>query len=135
EYVEIEKINVKNYIAENCTNSEDWNTTFRNMKSKFNEIEKLPTSLKIACITVNCIPVRSIIEFQLQIFYDRLVSELRSHIFSMERQHVKNLSKITENLSRKPTAISDIAKFNEFYHKQLKVKPSSYVTLNRKGFA
>ena len=54
-----------------------WEDNFRAVKAKGREVEKLPSTIKIDCVTVNTTPTKNAIDDMLQRLYDALLNSLR----------------------------------------------------------
>ena len=61
-----------------------WEDNFRALKNKGREVEKLPSVIKIDCITVNTTPTKTAIEDLMQRLFDALLNSLRKVRFGKD---------------------------------------------------
>ena len=59
-----------------------WEENFKAIKAKGRDAEKLPSTIKIDCITVNTMPTKNAIDDLVQRLYDALLNSLRKVLMS-----------------------------------------------------
>ncbi|EDO38992.1 predicted protein [Nematostella vectensis] len=90
----------------------DWERNFRALKARGRDAEKLPLSVKVDCITVSTVPVKSTIDDHIQQLFDALMSSLRRSI-TQEVQTIDTfLTSGMEALSTRPQTVEEIGEAN-----------------------
>ncbi len=77
DWVVLGMVDVDTLVETRLTEVADWESNFRSLKSKGREVEKLPNTIKIDCITVNTMSTKSSIDDMIQKLYDSLLNALR----------------------------------------------------------
>lgn len=121
----------------NLSEVSDWEDNFRAVKAKGRDAEKLPSTIKVDCITVSTEPVKATIDDHIQRLFDALLSSLRRvsrGILSVltlcqgVNGHIQDIDKFVESgmeaLSTRPQTVEEIGKVNAQHSELSKQKPT-----------
>ncbi|NXG46652.1 DYHC2 protein, partial [Psilopogon haemacephalus] len=115
EWVVIGQIDIETLVETHLSRKQDWEKNFKALKVRGKEAERLPSTIKIDCLTVNCNPVKTAIDDFIQKLYDILVISLRKSI----QAHLSNVSSFLtdamETLVIRPQTVEEIAEGNLKY--------------------
>ncbi|CAI9593490.1 unnamed protein product, partial [Staurois parvus] len=92
------------------------------------EAERLPSTMKIDCMTINCNPVKTIIDDLIQKLFDSLVLSLKRSIQAQLHEIDSFVSDGMEMLSSRPQSIEEIGEANK-KHGELKLKKPEILPL------
>ncbi|KAF7250799.1 Cytoplasmic dynein 2 heavy chain 1 [Varanus komodoensis] len=121
EWVIIGQVDMEALVEKNLFNEHDWEKNFKTLKGKGKEVERLPSTVKVDCITVNCNPVKSVIDDLIQKLYDVLVMSLRKSIQAHVHDISSFLNDAMKTLVARPQTVDEITEDNLKY-KNLKEK-------------
>lgn len=108
-WIVIGQVNIEKMVENHCKNYEDFERNFKLVKMKGKESEKLPSSVRIDCVTVSTSPVKTAIDDQLQRLFDALLDGLRN-IVSVTVSDIETfINDANAILSQKPKTIEEIA--------------------------
>eukprot|EP00050_Salpingoeca_kvevrii_P020215 m.95860 g.95860 ORF g.95860 m.95860 type:complete len:4292 (+) comp8765_c0_seq1:164-13039(+) len=117
-------VNLNDLVEENLNDVEQWEANFRALKVKGREAEqKLPSTIKIDCITVNCAPVKSSVDDHIQQLFDALLNSLRKAIHKDLRIVDEFVESGTDALAIKPQSVEEIGEANGRHAELSKRKP------------
>ncbi|KAF3692878.1 Cytoplasmic dynein 2 heavy chain 1 [Channa argus] len=123
EWVVLGKVDLEKLVEKNLNSVQDWEKNFKALKARGKESERLPSQEKVDCITVNCEPVKSIIEHLIQRLFDMLLLSLRKSV----QGHIQTIdcfvSESMEALFTRPESMEDIATAVGKYSQILARKP------------
>jgi dynein heavy chain 2 len=74
EWVSLDMVNMDEYAVS------DWEASFRMLKQRGKDVEKLPHQYKVDCVTVSAAPFKAAIDDQMQRFADALVTSLEREV-------------------------------------------------------
>ncbi|CAL1541204.1 unnamed protein product [Lymnaea stagnalis] len=127
DWVVLGNIDLDQFVIDNLVEITDWEKNFRALKVRGRDAEKLPSQIKVDCITVNTIPVKSVIDDHIQRLFDALLNTLRKSISQDVTQIDTFLVGATDTLSQRPQTVEEIgaanAKHSEFSATKKEVKP------------
>ncbi|XP_030632529.1 cytoplasmic dynein 2 heavy chain 1 [Chanos chanos] len=117
-WVVLGQVNVEKLVETHLRNAQDWERNFKALKVKGKESERLPSVERVDCITVNCEPVKAVIDDQVQGLFDTLLSSLRKSIQAHTQAIDVFVTEAMEILSTRPDSIEQIGEANA-KHSQL----------------
>ncbi|XP_059389922.1 dynein cytoplasmic 2 heavy chain 1 isoform X3 [Carassius carassius] len=112
DWVVLGQVDVDVLVEKHLHNVQDWERNFRALKAKGKEAERLPSTEKVDCITVNCEPVRGAVDDLIQRLFDALLTSLRRSIQGHIQVIDSFLSSSMETLSSRPESIDEIGEAN-----------------------
>ncbi|XP_009895076.2 cytoplasmic dynein 2 heavy chain 1 [Dryobates pubescens] len=115
EWVVIGQIDVESLVKTHLSSKQDWEKNFKALKVRGKEAERLPSTIRIDCLTVNCNPVKTVIDDFIQKLYDVLVSSLRKSIQAHLSDVSSFLTDAMETLVIRPQTVEEIAESNVKY--------------------
>uniref|UniRef100_A0ABM5FWF4 Cytoplasmic dynein 2 heavy chain 1 n=2 Tax=Agamidae TaxID=81953 RepID=A0ABM5FWF4_9SAUR len=121
EWVIIGQVDMEELVENNLFNEQDWEKNFKALKVRGKEVERLPSTVKVDCIIVNCNPVKSVIDDLIQKLYDVLVMSLRKSIQAHLHDINSFLNDAMNTLVMRPQTVDEITEDNIKY-KNLKEK-------------
>ncbi|XP_033632471.1 cytoplasmic dynein 2 heavy chain 1-like isoform X2 [Asterias rubens] len=127
EWVVLGSVDLDKLIEEHLHTVADWERNFKALKTRGRDCEKLPSQIKVDCITVSTTPVKSTIDSLIQRLFDSLLSSLRYSITEHVNEIDRFLKDATEALSTRPQTVEEIGKANakhaELQAKKPEIKP------------
>uniref|UniRef100_A0AAY5E9K0 Cytoplasmic dynein 2 heavy chain 1 n=1 Tax=Electrophorus electricus TaxID=8005 RepID=A0AAY5E9K0_ELEEL len=121
EWVVLGQLDMEALVERHLHSVQDWEKNFRALKAKGKESERLPSMEKVDCVTVNCEPVRAVIDDLIQKLFDTLLSSLRKSIQGHIQAIDSFVTSALEMLSIRPESIEEIGDANA-RHSQLQAK-------------
>uniref|UniRef100_A0A803SUA0 Dynein cytoplasmic 2 heavy chain 1 n=1 Tax=Anolis carolinensis TaxID=28377 RepID=A0A803SUA0_ANOCA len=121
EWVIIGQVDMEALVENHLFNEQDWEKNFKALKVRGKEVERLPSTVKVDCILVNCNPVKSVIDDLIQKLYDILVMSLRKSIQAHLHDINSFLNDAMKTLVTRPQTVDEITEDNLKY-KNLKEK-------------
>uniref|UniRef100_A0A670IVV3 Dynein cytoplasmic 2 heavy chain 1 n=1 Tax=Podarcis muralis TaxID=64176 RepID=A0A670IVV3_PODMU len=121
EWVIIGQVDMEALVENHLFNEQDWEKNFKALKVRGKEVERLPSTVKVDCIIVNCNPVKSMIDDLIQKLYDVLVMSLRKSIQGHLHDISSFLNDAMKTLIARPQTVDEITEDNLKY-KNLKDK-------------
>uniref|UniRef100_A0A8B9KZF7 Cytoplasmic dynein 2 heavy chain 1 n=1 Tax=Astyanax mexicanus TaxID=7994 RepID=A0A8B9KZF7_ASTMX len=126
EWVVLGQVDMEALAEKHLHSAQDWERNFKTLKAKGKESERLPSVEKVDCITVNCEPVKTVIDDLIQKLFDTLLATLRKSI----QGHIQAIDSFVtgamETLSTRPESIDEIGDANA-KHSQLQAKKPEVV--------
>ncbi|CAI8019648.1 Cytoplasmic dynein 2 heavy chain 1, partial [Geodia barretti] len=123
EWVTLGCVDIPALVEAHCSTVADWEMNIRALKTKGREAEKLPNTIRIDCITVSSLPVKSSIDDQIQQLFDALLNSLR-HSISQHLQAIDVfLGEARDSLSIRPQTVEEIGQVNIRHAELAKKKP------------
>ncbi|XP_029026743.1 cytoplasmic dynein 2 heavy chain 1 isoform X2 [Betta splendens] len=123
EWVVPGQVDLEKLVEKHLKYMQDWERNFKALKVRGKESERLPSQEKVDCITVNCEPVKCIIEDMIQRLFDMLLLSLRKSIQGHTQTIDGFVSESMESLSTRPESMEDIAAASGKYNQILARKP------------
>ncbi|KAK3801155.1 hypothetical protein RRG08_006872 [Elysia crispata] len=127
DWVVLGALDLDQFVSDNLVQLSDWERNFRALKARGRDAEKLPSQIKVDCITVNCTPVKAVIDDHIQRLFDALLNSLRKSIAADVNQIDSFVSGATDTLSQRPQTVEEIgeanSKHSEFSATKKGVKP------------
>uniref|UniRef100_A0A672SRC3 Dynein cytoplasmic 2 heavy chain 1 n=1 Tax=Sinocyclocheilus grahami TaxID=75366 RepID=A0A672SRC3_SINGR len=112
DWVVLGQVDVDVLVEKHLHSVQDWERNFRALKAKGKEAERLPSTEKVDCITVNCEPVRVAVDDLIQRLFDALLTSLRRSIQGHIQVIDSFISSAMETLSLRPESIDEIGDAN-----------------------
>ncbi|XP_072546992.1 cytoplasmic dynein 2 heavy chain 1 isoform X2 [Salminus brasiliensis] len=126
EWVVLGQVDMEALAEKHLHSAQDWERNFKALKAKGKESERLPSVEKVDCITVNCEPVKAVIDDLIQKLFDTLLATLRKSV----QGHIQSIDVFVtgamETLSTRPESIDEIGDANA-KHSQLQAKKPEVV--------
>nr|XP_026693267.1 cytoplasmic dynein 2 heavy chain 1-like isoform X1 [Ciona intestinalis] len=119
EWVVLGKVDIEELVATQCLTYEDYERNFKMVKLKGKEIEKLPMSEKVDCLTISTTPAKNAIDDQLQKLFETLIDSLRTRVTTDVQELTNFVSSATDSLQTMPQTIQEISLANS-KHGELK---------------
>ncbi|XP_039269307.2 cytoplasmic dynein 2 heavy chain 1-like [Styela clava] len=113
----IGQVRVEELVKKHCNTYEEYEKNFRMVKLKGKEVEKLPTSFKVDCISVSATPVKTSIDDQLQRLFDALLDGLRETVTLTVKEIEAFVNDASESLNKMPQTVEEIGEANEKHTK------------------
>ncbi|KAF4787703.1 hypothetical protein TURU_168391 [Turdus rufiventris] len=115
EWVVIGQVDMEPLVKTHLSSKQDWEKNFKALKVRGKEAERLPSTIRIDCFTVNCNPVKTAIDDFIQKLYDILVVSLRKSIQAHLCDVSTFLTDAMETLVIRPQTVEEIAEDNLKY--------------------
>ncbi|KAM9321467.1 cytoplasmic dynein 2 heavy chain 1 [Gastrophryne carolinensis] len=115
DWVVIGQVDVDALIERHLHNVQDWEKNFKALKMRGKEAERLPSTIKIDCMTINCNPVKTVIDDLIQKLFDSLLISLKKSIQANLHEIDSFLTDGMETLSSRPQSIEEIGEANKKY--------------------
>uniref|UniRef100_A0A8C0VSF5 Dynein heavy chain tail domain-containing protein n=1 Tax=Cyanistes caeruleus TaxID=156563 RepID=A0A8C0VSF5_CYACU len=115
EWVVIGQVDMEPLVKTHLSSKQDWEKNFKALKVRGKEAERLPSTIRIDCLTVNCNPVKTVIDDFIQKLYDVLVVSLRKSIQAHLCDVSTFLTDAMEALVIRPQTVEEIAEDNLKY--------------------
>ncbi|KAH0625160.1 hypothetical protein JD844_033332 [Phrynosoma platyrhinos] len=128
EWVIIGQVDMEALVENHLFNEQDWEKNFKALKVRGKEVERLPSTVKVDCIIVNCNPVKSVVDDLIQKLYDILVMSLRKSIQAHLHDINSFLNDAMKTLVMRPQTVDEITEDNLKY-KNLKEKKEEIFSL------
>ncbi|XP_013392185.1 cytoplasmic dynein 2 heavy chain 1, partial [Lingula anatina] len=120
-------VDLDQFVYDNLVELRDWEQNFKALKIRGRDAEKLPSQIKVDCITVNTNPVKSSIDDHIQRLFDALLSSLRKAIHNDISTIDTFLTTAMETLAQRPQTVEEIgtanAKHSEFAKQKKEIQP------------
>ncbi|KAI3354358.1 hypothetical protein L3Q82_018881, partial [Scortum barcoo] len=123
EWVVLGQVDLEHLVEKHLNSVQDWERNFRGLKARGKESERLPSQEKVDCITVNCEPVKAIIDDLIQRLFDLLLLSLRKSIQGHTQAIESFFSESMEALSTRPESMEEIGAASGKYSQILARKP------------
>ncbi|XP_073518216.1 cytoplasmic dynein 2 heavy chain 1 isoform X2 [Phyllobates terribilis] len=128
EWVVLGQVDVDALIEKNLHDVHDWEKNFKALKVKGKDVERLPSVIKIDCLTINCSPVKAVIDDLIQKLFDSLLISLKKSIQAHLHEIDTFVSDGMEVLSCRPQSVEEIGEAN-MKHGELKLKKPEILPL------
>ncbi|NWH26647.1 DYHC2 protein, partial [Grus americana] len=115
EWIIIGQVDMETLVKTHLSSKQDWEKNFKALKVRGKEAERLPSTIRIDCLTVNCNPVKAVIDDFIQKLYDVLVISLRKSIQAHLCDVSSFLTDAMETLVIRPQTVEEIAEDNLKY--------------------
>lgn len=100
-------------LVEGLTEPKDFDMNFRSLKAKRKEMDKIPDTIKIDCITISTVVLKSVIEEHLERLSDSLVLALKRKVHEDIKGVLGFLTEALEKLNVRPDSVSELGKAQE----------------------
>jgi dynein heavy chain 2 len=124
DHVVLGSIDVDELVQSTVTEVADWEHNFKAVKAKGREAEKLPSVIRVDCVTVSTTPVKAAIDDQLQRLFEALLLALRKAVQKHVSEIDEFLDRGMEALSARPETVEEIGKTNAAHAEISKEKPT-----------
>uniref|UniRef100_A0A667ZZ86 Dynein cytoplasmic 2 heavy chain 1 n=1 Tax=Myripristis murdjan TaxID=586833 RepID=A0A667ZZ86_9TELE len=111
-WVVLGQVDIERLVEKHLDSVQDWERNFKALKAQGKESERLPSQEKVDCITVNCEPVKAVIDDLIQRLFDTLLMSLRKSIQGHIQTIESFVSESMEALSTRPESIEEIGVAN-----------------------
>ncbi|KAG2456324.1 DYHC2 protein, partial [Polypterus senegalus] len=128
EWVVIGQVDIDTLIEKHLHTVEDWERNFKALKAKGKESERLPSTERVDCITINCNPVKAVIDDLFQRLFDALLVSLKKSIQANMQDIDTFVTQAMEELSSRPQTVDEIGLANS-KHAELQVKKPEILPL------
>ncbi|XP_071781183.2 cytoplasmic dynein 2 heavy chain 1 [Centroberyx gerrardi] len=112
EWVVLGQVDIERLVENHLDSVQDWERNFKALKARGKDSERLPSQEKVDCITVNCEPVKAVIDDLIQRLFDTLLMSLRKSIQGHTQSIESFVSESMEALSTRPENIEEIGGAN-----------------------
>ncbi|XP_029699181.1 cytoplasmic dynein 2 heavy chain 1 isoform X3 [Takifugu rubripes] len=116
EWLVLGLVDLEKLVERHMCSVEDWERNFKALKVRGKESESLPSQEKVDCITVNCEPVKNVIDDLIQRLFDILLVSLRKSIQGHIQTIESFVSESLEILSSQPESLEEIGEANTKYN-------------------
>uniref|UniRef100_A0A8C4HFM7 Cytoplasmic dynein 2 heavy chain 1 n=1 Tax=Dicentrarchus labrax TaxID=13489 RepID=A0A8C4HFM7_DICLA len=123
EWVVLGQVDLEKLVEKHLNSVQDWERNFKALKARGKESERLPSQEKVDCITVNCEPVKAVIDDLIQRLFDLLLLSLRRSIQGHTQAIDSFVSESMEALSTRPESMEEIGAASGKYSQILARKP------------
>ncbi|XP_078258653.1 cytoplasmic dynein 2 heavy chain 1 isoform X2 [Rhinoraja longicauda] len=123
EWVVLGQVKIEALIEENLHTVHDWEKNFKALKGRGKDSERLPSVVKVDCITINCDPVKAVIDDLIQMLFDALLQSLRKSIQANIHEIESFVSDAMELLSQRPETVEEIGDANAKHMEITSKKP------------
>uniref|UniRef100_A0A8C7E017 Dynein cytoplasmic 2 heavy chain 1 n=1 Tax=Oncorhynchus kisutch TaxID=8019 RepID=A0A8C7E017_ONCKI len=121
EWVVLGQVDMDVLVEKQLSSVQDWERNFKALKARGKESERLPSLEKVDCITVNCEPVKAVIDDLIQRLFDTLLMSLRKSIQGHTLDIDSFVTGAMETLSSRPESIDEIGEANA-RHSQIQAR-------------
>ncbi|XP_015268586.1 PREDICTED: cytoplasmic dynein 2 heavy chain 1 [Gekko japonicus] len=115
EWIVMGQVDMEAMVENHLFTEQDWEKNFKALKVRGKEVERLPSTMKVDCIIVNCNPVKTMVDDLIQKLYDALVMSLRKSVQAHLHEISSFLSDAMESLITRPQSVDEIAQDNLNY--------------------
>ncbi|XP_041357041.1 cytoplasmic dynein 2 heavy chain 1-like isoform X2 [Gigantopelta aegis] len=112
DWVVLGALDLDQFVQDNLVQLSDWEKNFKALKGRGRDAEKLPSQIKVNCITVNTTPVKAVIDDHIQRLFDALLNSLRKAIAADVNTIDTFLNTAMETLSKRPQTVEEIGEAN-----------------------
>ncbi|XP_028320044.1 cytoplasmic dynein 2 heavy chain 1 isoform X2 [Gouania willdenowi] len=123
DWVVLGQVDLEKLVEKHLISMQDWERNFKALKAKGKEAERLPSQEKVDCITVNCEPVKAVIDELIQKLFDILLLSLRKSIQGHTQTIDSFISDSMEALCNRPESMEEIGAANSKYNHIFASKP------------
>ncbi|XP_041658498.1 cytoplasmic dynein 2 heavy chain 1 isoform X2 [Cheilinus undulatus] len=123
EWVVLGQVDLERLVEKHLSSVQDWERNFKALKARGKESERLPSQEKVDCITVNCEPVKAVIDDLIQRLFDILLLSLRRSIQGHTQAIDSFVSESMATLSTRPESMEEIGTARAKYTQILARKP------------
>ncbi|XP_040902456.1 cytoplasmic dynein 2 heavy chain 1 [Toxotes jaculatrix] len=123
EWVVLGQVDLEKLVEKHLNSVQDWERNFKALKARGKESERLPSQEKVDCITVNCEPVKAVIDDLIQRLFDILLLSLKKSIQGHTQAIDSFVSESMEALSSRPENMEEIGAARGKYKQILSRKP------------
>ncbi|XP_068612804.1 cytoplasmic dynein 2 heavy chain 1 isoform X2 [Brachionichthys hirsutus] len=108
EWVVLGQVDLEKLMEKHLNSVQDWERNFKALKTRGKESERLPSQEKVDCITINCEPIKSVIDDFIQRLFDMLLLALKKSIQGHTQAIDSFVSESMEALSTRPETMEEI---------------------------
>ncbi|KAJ8027756.1 Cytoplasmic dynein 2 heavy chain 1 [Holothuria leucospilota] len=119
EWVATGSADLEKLISEHLKVPADWEQNFKALKIRGRDSDKLPSEIKVDCITVSCTPVKAAIDDQIQRLFDALLFSLRRSVLDDVNTMSKFLDESMVSLASRPQTVEEMGDANT-KHEEIK---------------
>ncbi|MBZ3869929.1 Cytoplasmic dynein 2 heavy chain 1 [Sciurus carolinensis] len=123
EWIVIGQVDMEALVDKHLFTVHDWERNFKALKTKGKEVERLPSSVKVDCLNINCNPVKTVIDDLIQKLFDMLILSLKKSIQAHLHKIDTFVTDAMEILTVMPQSVEEIGDANLQYSKLQEQKP------------
>uniref|UniRef100_A0A8C5YQN7 Cytoplasmic dynein 2 heavy chain 1 n=1 Tax=Marmota marmota marmota TaxID=9994 RepID=A0A8C5YQN7_MARMA len=123
EWIVIGQVDMEALVDKHLFTVHDWERNFKALKTKGKEVERLPSSVKVDCLNINCNPVKTVIDDLIQKLFDMLILSLKKSIQAHLHKIDTFVTEAMEILTVMPQSVEEIGDANLQYSKLQEQKP------------
>ncbi|KAM4699205.1 cytoplasmic dynein 2 heavy chain 1 [Discoglossus pictus] len=128
EWVVIGQVDVDALMDKYLCDVHDWEKNFKALKVRGKEAERLPSVIKIDCMTIHCNPVKAVIDDLIQKLFDSLLISLKKSVQANLHEIDTFVTEGMEMLSSRPQSVEEIGDAN-MKHERLKLRKPEVLPL------
>ncbi|CAH2225380.1 cytoplasmic dynein 2 heavy chain 1 [Pelobates cultripes] len=128
DWIVIGQVDIDSLMENHLCNVNDWEKNFKALKVRGKDAERLPSTIKVDCITINCNPVKTVIDDLIQKLFDSLLISLRKSIQVNLHEIDTFVTEGMETLSSRPQSVEEIGEANN-KHGELKIRKPEILPL------
>uniref|UniRef100_H3AMW9 Uncharacterized protein n=1 Tax=Latimeria chalumnae TaxID=7897 RepID=H3AMW9_LATCH len=128
DWVVLGQVDIEALVEKHLHTVRDWEKNFKALKSRGKDAERLSSTIKVDCITVNCNPVKAVIDDLIQKLFDALLVSLRKCIQAHIQEFDSFVNNAVEALSSRPQTVKEIGEAN-LKHEELQTKKPEVLPL------
>uniref|UniRef100_A0A7E4URM5 Cytoplasmic dynein 2 heavy chain 1 n=1 Tax=Panagrellus redivivus TaxID=6233 RepID=A0A7E4URM5_PANRE len=113
EWVVLGQVNIEDTIEEHFRKASDWEDQLKALKAKGREAERLPNEIRVDCVLVSTLGIKSTIDDLLNRLYDTLTWTLRHSVTTDVQTVGQTLTTGIETLGSRPTTLDEVAAANQ----------------------
>ncbi|XP_023565248.1 cytoplasmic dynein 2 heavy chain 1 [Octodon degus] len=123
EWIMIGQVDMEALVEKHLFTVHDWEKNFKALKIKGKEAERLPSTVMVDCLKINCNPVKAVIDDLIQKLFDMLVLSLKKSIQAHLHEIDTFVTEAMEVLTVIPQSVEEIGDANFRYGKLQERKP------------
>nr|XP_023648221.1 cytoplasmic dynein 2 heavy chain 1 isoform X1 [Paramormyrops kingsleyae]XP_023648222.1 cytoplasmic dynein 2 heavy chain 1 isoform X1 [Paramormyrops kingsleyae] len=112
EWVVLGQVDIDGLVQKHLHTMHDWERNFKALKTRGKESERLPSTERVDCLTINCEPVKAAIDDLIQRLFDALLMSLRKSVQGHMQDIDNFITQAVETLSVRPENIDEIGEAN-----------------------
>lgn len=97
-------------MVDELSDPKGWDMNFKSLKAKRKEMDKIPDTIKIDCITISTVVLKSVIEEHLERLSDGLVLALKRKVHEDVKHVMGFLGEALDKLNVRPDSVSELGK-------------------------
>ncbi|CAD7952833.1 unnamed protein product, partial [Amoebophrya sp. A25] len=95
-------------LVEAFADTKEWEANFKLVKAKKKEMEKIPDVIRVNCVTLSTVLIKSTIEDHLDRFMDQMIIRLKKVVSVEVKSKLEFFEKALERLNVRPDSVSEL---------------------------